>query len=121
MLKMFQRQRTNPARELAMAMRVAAAQIECAPARAAAAREADAIPLLFAEKMPNTDVGRMARTGRVLMRNLGAMAPEDRPDAAKHLREIAGVIDAPPPPDKAARTSVFRGLAGRGASGRERV
>jgi hypothetical protein len=106
MMRMLQKRRSNPAHDLALAMRIAAAQIECAPARAAAARDANAIPLLFAERMPNTVIGQLARSGRAIMRSLERMAPEDRPHAAEHLREIAAVIDAPRPPAPA-KVSTF--------------
>ena len=91
-MKRRRSKRTNPMVELIVAIRVAAVQIQIAPARNKARSDADAIPLTFVEKMPNTVKGNLAKTARTLMRSLPDLCTQDLPSVAMQLKEIAGVL-----------------------------
>lgn len=90
------RVRHNALEELLCAIRVAAVQIGIAPARARAAREADAIPQTMIERLPGTVRSDAAKRARALMRALpDLVTDEERAEAAAALRGYAAIMDSP--------------------------
>jgi len=78
-------------RQLVTALRAAARDIDIPAARQTARSDADAIPETWAERLPNTVTGKVARLARALLKNLSAI--EDRGEAADTLRAFADTLD----------------------------
>lgn len=85
----------DPMEQLVLALRVAAANIYSPPSREHAAREARLIAQTYAERMPNTALGKVAKAARAALANLPKLEPEDRDDVAKSLRAFAATLSKP--------------------------
>lgn len=96
----------DPMRRLVMQLRAAAANIHIAPAREMAAREARLIPQTFAERMPNTTKGKVARWARAAMSGLPKVPADERAEMAETLRGFATILDGREPVHAAAQRRV---------------
>lgn len=88
---MRRRRQPHPLTRLAIAMRVAAREIDKPIFRRQAAREAESIPVCNAERGGGKK-GEMARLGRITLASLADADPETFPDKAMVLRGCADAI-----------------------------
>lgn len=84
----------NPMRQLVMALRSAARYIDVPAARACAKTDAEQIPETWAERLPNTVTGKVAKLARALLLNLeNNYAPGHADMTAETLRCFADALD----------------------------
>lgn len=87
--------RKTPVERLTMALRVAAAQIDCEAARIYAQNEATNIPPLFSEQLGIGVKCDIAKRARALLRRLPEVESGEWPDARATLRGYADILANP--------------------------
>jgi hypothetical protein len=101
----------NPMRQLIVAIRCAARQIDTPASRACARLDAASIAKTFVEKMPNTIKGALAKTARAMMKSLPDLSDaNERARVAAELIQIADLLATEDP-----ATSITRLRAAREA------
>lgn len=89
----------DPRLRLIIALRAAAKNIGLDVAHRTAAQDAERIPKIYAERLPATLKGRIARQARALMAQLPALGRDELGDAAIAMRAFADILatDGPSP------------------------